>query len=69
MENNGFIHLEESHVNGLLTIETIPKPGIVDFGIQISMDGRVWICIDSVPFIRFKPTPGQKLILENLGHY
>jgi len=27
-----------------------------DFGIQIAKDGRVWICIDGVAFIRFKPT-------------
>ena len=27
-----------------------------DFGVQISMDGRVWICIDGIAFIRFKPT-------------
>lgn len=26
-----------------------------DFGIQIAEDGRVWICIDGIAFIRFKP--------------
>jgi len=26
-----------------------------DFGIQIARDGRVWVCIDGVAFIRFKP--------------
>jgi len=26
-----------------------------DFGIQIAEDGRVWICIDGVSFLRFKP--------------
>ena len=32
-----------------------------DFGIQIAKDGRVWICIDGVAFIRFKPLlKGQK---------
>ena len=37
-----------------------------DFGIQIAEDGRVWICIDGVAFIRFVPsnkyhTVGSKL--------
>jgi hypothetical protein len=27
-----------------------------DFGVQISWDGRVWICIDGIAFIRFKPS-------------
>ena len=33
-----------------------------DFGVQISKDGRVWICINSIAFIRFKPnkTKGEK---------
>ena len=26
-----------------------------DFGIQIAKDGRVWICINGIAFIRFKP--------------
>ena len=26
-----------------------------DFGIQIARDGRVWICIDGVAFLRFNP--------------
>jgi len=37
-----------------------------DFGIQIAEDGRAWICIDGVAFIRFVPsnkyhTVGSKL--------
>jgi len=27
-----------------------------DFGIQIAEDGRVWVCLDGVSFIRFTPT-------------
>ncbi len=26
-----------------------------DFGIQISSDGRIWVCINGVALIRFKP--------------
>ena len=34
----------------------IPQKTIIgDFGVQISSDGRIWICIDGVAFIRFKP--------------
>ena len=29
-----------------------------DFGIQIAEDGRIWICINGIAFIRFKPTIG-----------
>lgn len=27
----------------------------VDFGIQIATDGRVWVCINGIAFLRFKP--------------
>lgn len=27
----------------------------VDFGIQIAADGRVWICVDGIALLRFKP--------------
>ena len=26
-----------------------------DLGIQISYDGRVWLCINGIAFLRFKP--------------
>jgi hypothetical protein len=28
-----------------------------DLGIQIAEDGRIWVCIDGITFIRFRPTP------------
>jgi len=28
-----------------------------DFGVQIAKDGRVWICINGIAFIRFSPIP------------
>ena len=47
--------IEETHMNGLITIESEVKTHIGDLGIQIAKDGRIWICIDGVAFIRFKP--------------
>lgn len=33
------------------------RPGMFkgDFGIQVAKDGRVWVCINGIAFIRFKP--------------
>ena len=28
-----------------------------DFGVQIGEDGRVWVCINGIAWIRFKPSP------------
>lgn len=49
--------LKETHLQGFLSIEADIKSSLnCDFGIQISTDGRVWICVDGIAFIRFKPT-------------
>lgn len=47
----------ETHQQGLITIEQNLKIGAMegDFGIQIAKDGRIWICINGVALIRFKP--------------
>ena len=34
-------------------VSVFPKE---DIGIQIAEDGRIWICINGVSFLRFKPT-------------
>lgn len=53
--------LEETHQTGLATIENLDLVRKLllyptqDFGIQIAKDGRVWICINGIAFIRFKP--------------
>jgi streptogramin lyase len=55
--------LKEIHQQGMMSIEKEFKIGTtqdIDFGIQISEDGRVWICIDGVAFIRFKPKGKRK---------
>jgi len=52
-----FKEYPELHSQGIISIENIPKERMIkgDLGIQIAKDGRVWICIDGVAFIRFKP--------------
>ncbi len=54
---------KEQHSQGHLSIEKdIPK-GLhknCDIGIQISNDGKIWICIDGIAFIRFYPDNIQR---------
>jgi hypothetical protein len=47
----------ETHQQGLISIEqNLITGGLMgDFGIQIAEDGRVWICINGIAAIRFKP--------------
>lgn len=50
----------ETHRTGRVTIhneELISQviAGTVDLGVQISWDGRIWLCVDGVAWIRFKP--------------
>ena len=47
---------KETHQTGLITKENdfvFPMEG--DFGIQIAKGGHVWICINGIAFLRFKP--------------
>jgi streptogramin lyase len=45
----------ETHTYGFLLIENEVKTGMHEVGIQTAEDGRIWICVDGVAFIRFKP--------------
>ena len=47
----------ETHQKGFMSIEQDLKKlsKIVDFGIQIAEDGRIWICINGQSAIRFNP--------------
>jgi len=50
----------ETHQQGLISLENLEKIkqqplSNADFGVQIATDGRVWICINGIAFIRFKP--------------
>lgn len=42
---------------GMISIENIPDKKCFQggLGIQISPNGKVWICIDGVAFLRFNP--------------
>lgn len=60
--NNKLKEIPETHIQGFLSIESNMQSDLdCDFGIQIAPDGRVWICINSAAFIRFKP----KHIIKN----
>jgi len=59
---------EETHQQGRLSVENLEiildqiaqhkfdkACPTLDFGVQISSDGRVWVCINGIAFLRFKP--------------
>jgi len=48
---------DETHFQGMISYEKDVKAGMMegDIGVQISKDGRVWICVDGVALIRFMP--------------
>jgi hypothetical protein len=50
----------ERHRQGWLSVENadiIATQDLTDcdFGVQISRDGRVWVCINGIAWLRFKP--------------
>jgi hypothetical protein len=53
----------EMHQLGIVSIEKDLRrtSKIADIGIQISKNGRIWICIDGEAVIRFKP------LLDKIG--
>lgn len=41
---------------GMISIEGMPHfDKDVEFGLQVGIDGRVWICVNGAAFLRFKP--------------
>lgn len=55
-----FTAYEEQHSKGFISIENIlTLKAESDLGIQIAKDGRVWINIDGISFMRFKPKEGN----------
>ena len=52
-----FKEMDETHSQGVISIENLPEKKMFngDLGIQISKDGRVWVCINGSAFLRFKP--------------
>ncbi len=61
--------LKETHQQGFLSIEQLDvHTQFCDLGIQIAKDGRIWICINGIAFIRFKPNVTSfegKFTMEN----
>lgn len=56
----------EFHQQGHLSIENLEfvlRDGLgnCDVGLQVADDGRIWLCVNSVAFLRFKPLsePGE----------
>ena len=55
--------LPETHQVGFITMENFPIHSDFitnhklkgDLGIQIAKDGRIWICINGIAFLRFHP--------------
>jgi hypothetical protein len=46
------------HQQGHLSIENMPDLeclGNCDLGVRVLPDGRVWLCVNGIAFIRFKP--------------
>ena len=64
--------VEEFHQAGSLSIcnlqavtdclnISVERGNQVDVGLRVSMDGRIWLCVNGIAFIRFKPrTPQMK---------
>lgn len=48
---------EETHRKGVISIDNLPRELNLygDFGVKIAEDGRVWVCINGISFVRFKP--------------
>ena len=48
----------ETHQHGSISIEYPLPQGLVegDLGILVASDGRVWVCVDGVALLRFKPS-------------
>ena len=56
----------ETHQKGYLSVESTTESGECnDFGIQIAEDGRVWICVDGMALLRFRPIMKEKAIKES----
>ena len=53
---------DETHFQGRISFEKNISTGIIegDIGVQISKDGRIWICVDGQALIRFMPESRYK---------
>lgn len=63
--------LPETHQRGVLFIENLESIQAMDksncdVGLQVSHDGRIWLCVNGIAFIRFRP-PFKKSDRHNLN--
>ena len=63
--------LQETHQAGFLSLENAEtlfpdgiKSKVCDVGLQVAKDGRIWLCVNGVAFIRFSPHPNKKMHSE-----
>lgn len=63
----------ETHQNGRVDVHNrdlidaaLATGGEVDFGVQIAWDGRVWVCVNGMAFLRFKPA--RKEVSDHGGY-
>lgn len=66
-ENNFSKEIKEVHQTGHLSIENekiikemLLNNSSIDAGFQVSFDGRIWLCVNGIAFIRFKPKGKQE---------
>ena len=58
---------KETHRQGVISIENVPVEleacNVMrgDFGVQVAEDGRVWICINGIAYLRFSPQPDGEM--------
>jgi streptogramin lyase len=50
-EQHAIGHLSIENVELILEMDKMNS----DIGVQIAKDGRIWICINGIAFIRFRP--------------
>lgn len=61
MDQPVFTHeFPETHHHGMLSIENAEIVAGMDLadcdvGLQVSYDGRIWLCVNGVAWVRFKP--------------
>jgi hypothetical protein len=57
--------IPETHIHGHCSVENLEAIQEMnlqdcDFGYQVAHDGRVWVCINGVAFLRFKPDRSKR---------
>jgi len=66
---NALPTIPETHMIGIVSIENLKHLKEIDltrcdFGIQTHSDGRTWICLNGIAFLRFKPIITDKDLVE-----